>query len=620
MHSSVNVGVMLLLLSSVHSAPTPAPTPAPSHIPTSLPTFQPTRVPTSLPSLSPTLTVAPTLTPAPTTPVARPSPRPTTAEPTYSPTLSPTKTFEMVSQRIQIALSFLVLLIFYGIHSCTRPSDLATRGLDPKLFKIREFRVEKRWGCKYCGYLKNVASSSMCMQCGTNQLGEQQIMPAATSRGIAAERWTVRTRVIEYEEEGPSDGRTVMYWSRDEWPFKLSNHLSEVPTSLALAEIGFVATINTPPKRDRRPGSDKWGTVRYTNTPTQFELHGKHLSWCPAHLGINVPANVSSELISELSATRLCFFPEKVAWFYEQIHRLQVEAMMDEVPVEFATAYPNSVLRDSLTLLNKVSPLQVLKGKYKIQYVAARSHTRINSVAGDLNQEWLQALFGQISDPNCGILLPCDDGSLEINGHMPMPKHEDDPPDAAVLSYFYALGRALAMAIISRTFVSANFSPALCKLLLGRPCQFLDLLSSNQKLFQDLLKLMMLPQDAIFNLNIKMPHTSAPSQSKEGNGMTTAGTEDMGIEGGEGGNSNWPGRFTKRGEYVDVHNRLEYVYRKTEHQLFGRFKPQFAALRMALFEVIPIELLSVFDHSEFLMLLNGNIPESELAPSAKVFV
>jgi hypothetical protein len=36
--------------------------------------------------------------------------------------------------------------------------------------------------------------------------------------------------------------------------------------------------------------------------------------------------------------------------------------------------------------------------------------------------------------------------------------------------------------------------------------------------------------------------------------------------------------------------------------------------------VIPFELLSVFDHSEFLMLLNGNEVKSEMAESTKVFV
>ena len=48
----------------------------------------------------------------------------------------------------------------------------------------------------------------------------------------------------------------------------------------------------------------------------------------------------------------------------------------------------------------------------------------------------------------------------------------------------------MAMALVSRTFVDAPLSPALCKLLLGRPVHFLDLLSSSQPLFRDLLKLM----------------------------------------------------------------------------------------------------------------------------------
>jgi hypothetical protein len=49
------------------------------------------------------------------------------------------------------------------------------------------------------------------MQCGTNQLGEQQILPAATARGIAVERWSMRTRVIENLATGPTDGTMVKH-------------------------------------------------------------------------------------------------------------------------------------------------------------------------------------------------------------------------------------------------------------------------------------------------------------------------------------------------------------------------------------------------------------------------
>jgi hypothetical protein len=68
----------------------------------------------------------------------------------------------------------------------------------------------------------------------------------------------------------------------------------------------------------------------------------------------------------------------------------------------------------------------------------------------------------------------------------------------------------------------------------------------------------------------------------------------------------WPGRGARAGAAVTANNRLEYVYRMMEQQLFGLVRPEVAAVRRALFEVVPQELLSVFDHREFLMLLNGH--------------
>ena len=53
-----------------------------------------------------------------------------------------------------------------------------------------------------------------------------------------------------------------------------------------------------------------------------------------------------------------------------------------------------------------------------------------------------QALFAQISDPACGILSPADDGSLDLNETL-------EAADAAALSFFTGLGRALAMALVS---------------------------------------------------------------------------------------------------------------------------------------------------------------------------
>lgn len=255
----------------------------------------------------------------------------------------------------------------------------------------------------------------------------------------------------------------------------------------------------------------------------------------------------------------------------------------------------------------------------------SRSHPpRPPAIAPARPQErWLAALFGQFCDPASGALSPTDDGALELaaksfsaraklaaagsssarrrggggggpgKGGGGGAAEAAAEEDAARLVLFTALGRALAMALVSRAFVPAPLSPVLCKLLVGRPVHFLDLLSANQDLFQDLLRLMMMTPESVLGLNLVMPRT--------------------GTEGGEKGPRNasrdgvkWPGRGARAGVTVTGGNRLEYVYRKMEHQFLTRTRTEFAAVRRGLFEVIPQELLSVFDHRELVMLLNGH--------------
>jgi hypothetical protein len=113
------------------------------------------------------------------------------------------------------------------------------------------------------------------------------------------------------------------------------------------------------------------------------------------------------------------------------------------------------------------------------------------------------------------VLSETDDGSLTLR--LATNEYSDEVETDAALSYAAAFGRAMAMAIVSRTFVTvraenlknpfacgpvmappqAKLSPVLCKLLVGRPVHFMDLLHENQGMFRDLLTLMMLPPDAV---------------------------------------------------------------------------------------------------------------------------
>lgn len=683
----------------------------------------------------------------------------------------------MFSQRLAIGVSFLLVVVAYALHSIYKPSELGSRGLDHRLYRIREFRVEKRWGCRYCGFVKNIASKAECMQCGTNQIGEQEILPTSTVRGVPTEAWTCHSLLLGDQRqqqkqshepcpqygvstlkkgrevganvlpppvtskakshwqvvrnltkavnEGGLVGRSAGYgeirredterrlvvWGRDAWPFAYASgpwttlvgshpathhksktagaqqqdrrnpieagtgtsvsgmkaidgdttaggssafrqrgggggparsfaedeaeahktrlslsaasaaaaggrgNSSEVPTALALAELGFVVAGKgrsgaelgcalSPPSQHGFPADwgarlGDFGTAREAMShPSKNELAGLHLEWVCAQGGVCCSHTLPPGLLGEIERARKCFFPEKVAWFYEKIKGLQKAVESEVTPTEFAIAYPNSVLRDSVGFLNKVTPLQCLRGKYRVQFVSARSHTRGTAVEGELEERWLAALFRQFCDPATSTTLsPADDGRLEL-ATLAGPgiwggSSKGGKADSQRLQSFTALGRSLAMALVSRSFVTAPLSPVLCKLLVGRPLHFLDLLHSNQALFQDLLRLMLLSPSGVAELGLRMPPTSTSGGEHGPRNSSRDGVK-------------WAGRGSRRGCRVDVSNRLEYVHRKMEEQMFGRMRPELAAVRRALYDVVPHELLSVFDHREFIILLNGH--------------
>ena len=122
----------------------------------------------------------------------------------------------------------------------------------------------------------------------------------------------------------------------------------------------------------------------------------------------------------------------------------------------------------------------------------------------------------------------------------------------------------------------------------------------------------MMPPEAVRKLRLVMPGTTSirhPDGSKQHlkNKSLEAplGSSSFAPLEEAAGAAAWPGCGALSGGLVTADNRLEFVYRKLEGEIFLRIAPQLTALRRGLFEVIPQEIFSVFDHREFTMLLNG---------------
>jgi hypothetical protein len=145
---------------------------------------------------------------------------------------------------------------------------------------------------------------------------------------------------------------------------------SELPTALALAEVGFLVAergrsgadlgVALAPSWHGAAASERreeWGTARFrlvgfvepmpslpssarsayspfftplftpphSYAPTAHELQGLHLEWVCAQGGVAAAARLPPELLLEVEQTRKCFFPEKVAWFHDKVRRREKE-------------------------------------------------------------------------------------------------------------------------------------------------------------------------------------------------------------------------------------------------------------------------------------------------------
>jgi hypothetical protein len=284
------------------------------------------------------------------------------------------------------------------------------------------------------------------------------------------------------------EGQRLIVWERDDWHFTNEwgddfSRLSEIPAALALSEFGFLvcekglcgAALNI--KGVHAGGmveaKNRWGGLRRSITPkTARVVRDDQLEWVVAQGGVaekEMGSNLAdvaggmgmsgtdpvwgalgsasrksgNGVNEDALSMRKCFYPEKVAWFYEQVGRLRDYALSENIQIEYATAYPSSVLRDSFALLGKVTSQQVLASAYRVQLIAGHSHSRSTEVEGEVEEKWLQTLFSQFVDPSCGIMTVGDSGALEL-----MPSNGSSMSENGRLSMFAALGRAIAMALV----------------------------------------------------------------------------------------------------------------------------------------------------------------------------
>lgn len=194
---------------------------------------------------------------------------------------------------------------------------------------------------------------------------------------------------------------------------------------------------------------------------------------------------------------------------------------------------------------------------------------------GGVSREFFLVLSREIFNPSYGLFEHSthDNYTLRINPCSALkPDH---------LRYFKFIGRCIGLAIFHRCLLDAHFVPSLYKMILGKKLSLSDLESVDAQLHRSLVWTL---ENDITNILFEAFSVSELRFGK---------LVDISLR--------------PRGETIPVtqENKQEFVEAVAIYHLSGSVKTQFDTLMEGLLELIPRDLLNVFDERELELLIGG---------------
>lgn len=261
-------------------------------------------------------------------------------------------------------------------------------------------------------------------------------------------------------------------------------------------------------------------------------------------------------------------FPTKYAHFVAQTSSLLVPA-----EVEFLKL---SLHRDFL-LEESMEHLSCIEEKY------IRSVMRINFLdesgvdAGGLHREWFMLLNELIMHPAMGI-FSCTN-KVEQAYYLNANSREDNGEDHLI--YYYATGRLIGRALLEGNVLDFHLALPLLKLILGMPVSWCDMEYFDPEMYQ--------------HLNWLLEHDNVDQLGLDFSVDSNIGGELVAMD------------LIPNGRNVSVTdaNKTQFVQRKFEYALMESVSSQLYVFLTGIYEVIPVQLLMMFDAEELDYLLCG---------------
>ncbi|GMN62344.1 hypothetical protein TIFTF001_031415 [Ficus carica] len=313
---------------------------------------------------------------------------------------------------------------------------------------------------------------------------------------------------------------------------------------------------------------------KHDGTVTFTKFAEKHRRLLNAFIRQN-PSLLEKSLSMMLKAPRLIDFDNKRAYFRSRIRQQHEQHLSGPLRISVRRAY---VLDDSYNQL-RMRPSQDLKGRLNVQFQGEEGID-----AGGLTREWYQLLSRFIFDK--GALLFTTVGNNATFQPNPNSGYQTEH-----LSYFKFVGRVVAKALFDSQLLDVYFTRSFYKHILGVKVTYHDIEAVDPDYYKSLKWILENDKCESLDLTFCIDADEEKLILYEKSQVTDCELKPGG-----------------RNIRVTEETKHEYVDLVADHKLTNAIRPQINSFLEGFNELVPQELISIFNDKELELLISG-LPE-----------
>ncbi|KAI0472402.1 hypothetical protein F4859DRAFT_522306 [Xylaria cf. heliscus] len=268
-------------------------------------------------------------------------------------------------------------------------------------------------------------------------------------------------------------------------------------------------------------------------------------------------------------------FDNKRNWFNRSVHNKQ-QANHRPFPTLQLQVRREHVFHDSFKSLYFKTGEEMKFSKLNIRF-----HGEEGVDAGGVTREWFQVLARQMFDANYALFVPVSSDRTTFHPNKLSGINDEH------LLFFKFIGRIIGKALYEGRLLDCYFSRAVYKRILGKPVSVKDMESFDPEYYKSLSWML-------------------------SNDITDIITETFSVEDDEFGVTK-VSDLCENGRNIPVteENKHDYVRLVVEHKLLSSVKDQMENFLKGFHDIIPAELISIFNEQELELLISG-LPDVDI--------